>query len=699
MKNLITISLFFLFSIPFALSSINPSVNNAYSVGSVIQGEIFINDEARLGAPVEPITFLGGTLHWESPSVSARPFFMPTTNLGRANFDIAKGKTVTLQGNFSGNNDFRKIGAGNLIFQGDNSHLIGDILVGEGLLIGTGPNSLQSHLFLNGGAVTFAQSSPTNFTHMLQGNGPVNISGSTIIEFTGDSFDFLGDTTVTSGEFKLNAALGGNVNVNGGRISGGGTVIGNLSINDGEVTPGNSIGTLHVIGDFHQGDKTTYVVQLDQNGAHSSLDVEGKATIADNTALNVSSTTGSVRAQFPYRILSAVEGLTGTYSNLFVSNLPIIPKIIYGPNNIFLLFVQNFAPSALTHNQKAVANQLDAIVDPRPSQHVLLSGLLNLSSGNLREALDELAGTPYADEWIQAENSIQLFQRHIYGRVRPKTATNCCCRDSLWFEGSGGRTLYKKNHDASGFDVNDFELTLGIDHRFSPCLTLGSAVSYEHDKQHFNRKAHGDTETYLGSIYGLYRHRSLYLFSDLILGYRKGSIQRHVDVFGTRFSTKGNPIAFESVLYAEVGKDFCIPCLLIQPFVGIEAGYFNFKRFSENGNAAINLDIRQKSYAALHSLLGFHLTFQNMPCQISLGIDLDWRYRFTKIQNRREMSFENSGSTFDIIGVNNLRNTYEGALTLSKQFAECWNVYIQASGQHSSCFKNYSFVGGFATRW
>lgn len=353
-------------------------------------------------------------------------------------------------------------------------------------------------------------------------------------------------------------------------------------------------------------------------------------------------------------------------------------------------------------NQIHVARQIESITDPTPAQQELLNdfAFLGLTQDMVETALTEMSGIPYVNDLQAMELSTNLLIRRLYAQIRSYATRPLCCQEcspAAWLEFSGGSSFFKRNQNAPGFNVEDYEATVGAQGCFD-CWTVGGAFSYQYDSKHFHSGAHGKTNGYHGAIYGLYRSQEYYLMLDIMGGYYASRINRKVDIANIELTAKGRPKAFDTVVYAEIGKDFNWRSLLIQPFFGLEGGYYGSKRISESGLSAINLNVHEKSYGTANSRLGLHLSSWDGKYGFEFGFDLSWQYRLIAPQESRRVSFETFGESFSVHGVKIDRSSFDGAFSVAKRL-DTWTIFVQVEGQVSNTLANYNVMGGLNYAW
>lgn len=524
-----------------------------------------------------------------------------------------------------------------------------------------------------------------------------------------DSLVFQGNVSVLdgvslAGRLALNSTLEGAFNLTNGRLSGTGRIIGDVQISGGTISPGNSIGTMTVTGNYTQFSGSTYHVQIDSTGASSLLDISGSANIDTGAILSVESLDGGA-ASTPYTILTAAGGVTGTYGTVITSGLPRTPNVTYDANNIYLLF-QNFLSAAKTHNQKEVAIQLDSLTNPDPAQQSLLNQLNALSNSALAEAMGEMSGSQYVTFLPGYEAASRQFQQRLNNVLRPIYTDPCSCSQTCaenwqpWIEINGVHLRLQGNSNGASAQWNGVSLSGGVQSTLNSHWTVGSALSYEADRIHFDsHQGSGRNHFYLASIYSVLRTAKSYLLADFFAGYGEGKITRKVHINDLNYHAKGKPKGFLTGAYAEAGIDYTLCNILVQPFVGLDAGYFAINRFSEWNANPIGLRIHRGAYVAATSALGGHFTYNPQACGIELGLDLAWRYRLTKVRNSLGVNFETFGNSFTILGDYLGRNSLDTTLSFQKECGHGSLVFIDLTGQWWTHATSYSLSGGFQWTW
>lgn len=236
---------------------------------------------------------------------------------------------------------------------------------------------------------------------VLGGNSTFNTLTvqSGVLEVTGS---LAATTTVEGGNLKVNGMLTGNTMVRpAGTLSGSGVITGVVT-NQGTVAPGNSIGTLHVTGDFTSEMGSRYEVEVNGAGQSDLIAATGTATLNGGTVF-VTSEDRSTGAALDYTILTGAGGVTGTFAGL-VENFPFLDhRLVYQPTAVLLQGFRNnaeFSQVAVCPNQYQAALGLEAAEDDASS------------SADMDRVVSEMVGQPTVA-------SAQSFLSEASGASRP----------------------------------------------------------------------------------------------------------------------------------------------------------------------------------------------------------------------------------------------------------------------------------------
>lgn len=520
---------------------------------------------------------------------------------------------------------------------------------------------------------------------------------------------YTGLTTVEQGTLILAGSILRDIDVSPSGVLGGtGTVGGDLT-NAGTISPGESIGTLHIQGDLINNDGD-YFVEVNGGGQSDLIAVAGDALIAGGL-VTVESVDSTYAFHHRYTIVDAASVTPDGYSGVTAERSLIQPFLSYDPSHVYLTLTTNIDSVAMTHNQHAIAEQLDGITDPTTGQNLLLSGIVNLPSSDVPKVLDALSGYQYTNDLINSMILNRQFIRRLYDPIRSIVSkeTYCCCSDTcvcsddtspVWFETSSIYARLDKSKNVPGSNMNGYEITAGIQKTIDCDWTVGVAGSYEKDHCHYK---HGDglenNKTWFGGIYGLFRPLDYYALVDLAYSYSKNKMHRKVDMGTLDDFVKGKPNAYQLTLYGEFGIDYSLCEMLIQPFFGIEAGWYRRNHVTETSIGSMELFIHQRDRIIATSRLGLHLTTYELSNGCKISFDLAWDARWTSGNTNIKGRFEEFGGSFDIKGTEHKRSSFDYAITVMKPFWDCWEGYLEGSGESWNNVQLYNVLAGVKCSW
>lgn len=549
------------------------------------------------------------------------------------------------------------------------------------------------------------------------GANSLTISGDGTQVLTGQN-TYAGGTTVNSGNLVVDGSIINNVLVTGGQLSGTGTIgtsspLSTTTVIGGAVKPGDSPGILTNLGNYVQ---TGGTLKIDLNGLgnvpgvnNGELIVGGTTTLSEPAFVTVNSLDGSFFIGGRYTILASEGSVSGIFDPVVVTNTQIVPVITYDNNDVYLSFQEPFLGCACDSNGRHVAEQLFTITNPNAEEQALLSAITSLSCQDIGVALDALSGVPYAGQLIGTEIATHQFVRRLYDPLRAflykdPNPSECECGKGIktWLEVGGIHSNFKPKHHrcSNKLRTNGYQISAGAHTECDHTWAAGAALSYEHTVGKFHHKNNASTNTVLGALYGTYRMCEYYFMGDLVIGGNTAKVHRHFEIGSVKFFQKGRPEALQGILYGEFGYDIPYCSFLIQPFLGLEGGCYNYKRFSEHLDNIVRLRFKKKNYGTFDTRLGVHLSMDEIACGLFIAIDLAWQCRLNKLKNSLNAEFAEFGTGFALRQTNLNRNSFEASLNLEQKIGDCWSIYTTGFWQQwlSNSYA-YNLLGGFSYSW
>lgn len=509
---------------------------------------------------------------------------------------------------------------------------------------------------------------------------------------------YTGLTKVNEGILILTGSVAGDVNVNlSGILKGTGTIGGNL-VNFGTVAPGESIGTLHVLGDYVN-NSGTYDVEVNGQGQSDLIDVSGNVML-NGGIVAVSSVDGRYNFQKPYTIVIADGDVSGTYTGATASGF-IKPILTYDPHHVYLTIMSDLLKAAKTCNQFGVAGSLDNLLNPNDAQSLVINEIVNLPLDKAQMSLESFSGFQYTQDVWMTEIATRRFLRHLYDPLR-SLVSDCgscipCSEWTAWLE-TGGSFTNLRGKNAHKMNVNSFEVTGGVQKTFCYDLTFGLAGSYEHDQVKY-RNGHANRNSEFIAAYGLYKPCMFYGLADLVYGHTSNRVSRTMHAGDLHFKAHSKPNLNTFAFYGEMGFDLNNEYFLIQPFLGVQAGKSRRNHINENFADGWGLSINKRDWSSVSSRLGFHLSQCNLCECINTTLDIAWNYLWSEHNNSTKGRFRHFGEAFSICGNNLDRNSFDYALNFQTCLCDDLEAYLELGGELWSRAHTFDVIAGIKFSW
>ncbi len=402
-----------------------------------------------------------------------------------------------------------------------------------------------------------------------------------------------------------------------------------------------------------------------------------------------------------YNVIHSNNTISTTFDTVVSNNSLVLTSVIYDSNDVYLMFRQNLGFAALTHNETVVATQLDGINNPTSDELAVLEALVNLSVHDARNALDNIAGEQYTYIVELDRYSNETLNRRIFNALR-KTLSPCWCENpcepiQTWFQLGEGQGYAHRDCNSNGLRTLNWDFTLG---GFTPIcegLLIGVAANYEIQNVQFYEGGHTHWHTGQAALQGIYQNACGYLLADLIIGQSWGKVRREIDFGSIHRVAKSKPKVTQGFVYAETGFNYFWCDVLLQPFVGFEAGFYRQKEFDESGADSLNLTVSKQEVNTYDSYLGTHVTTY-WDCFV-INADISWQHRYDRSCVNTTTRFEEFGESFSIYGVRLGRNAVNWAFNASTEYREGVTLYAELSGQRWKNWSTYGIDLGISLEW
>nr|WP_243451631.1 autotransporter domain-containing protein [Sphingosinicella soli] len=626
--------------------TIDTDGNNAAFTGVISGAGGMTKDGAGTLVLTGANTYTGGTTITEGTLVGNTTSLQgDIANNAALIFDQAADDTFA--GVVSGSGTFTKDGAGTLILTGANTYT-GGTTITDGTLVGN-TTSLQGDI-ANNAALIFDQATDGTFADAISGTGSFEKSGAGLLNLTGTS-SFSGTTTVSAGRLAVNGSLAASdVDVqSGGSIGGNGTIGGLIVRTGATAAPGNSIGELtsatFVV--FEAG--STYEVEVDAAGNTDLIVATTTATIEGGTVA-VLAEDGTYLPQTQYEIVTAGDGVTGTFEAV-TSNLAFLtPTLSYGPNAVTLTLTRNdiaFGAAGTTPNQIATGTAIEGAFSP---QSDVFNALVGASTAEIGYGLDAFSGEIHASSLSIASEDAAHLRRSLLARSQGAMAAAEGRNVVLWSE-AGGNWI-DRDGDGNAADVNSsgYSLLLGIEANLGDTVKIGIAGgTAETDVKLDARGSKADMKSLYGAVYGSAAFGALTLRVGGSYADFDTDTTRNVDfrTFSEELTASYGGSAVQA--FGEIGYTVPLGKGTVEPFAGLNGLWLKDKDFAETGGtAALEGDGRRRSYS--WSSLGLRATIGGALAPVVGRVQVGWEHALGDVDVNSDLQFAAGGNAFRIEG-------------------------------------------------
>ncbi|WP_371373853.1 autotransporter domain-containing protein [Sporomusa aerivorans] len=595
----------------------------------------------------------------------------------------------------SGTGSLLKNGTGTVILTNDNTYTGGTTISGGTLQVGNGgtTGSITGDV-VNNGVLAFDRSDGVTLSGQITGAGAIRQLGSGLVSLTGNSGTFTGTTTVEAGSLKVNGTLGGVLDIQtSGRLQGTGTV-GNLTMN-GVIAPGNSIGTLNVAGDITFNTGSVYEVETNAAGQADRINASGTATI-NGGSVQVLAATGNYAPATTYTILSATNGVSGTFTDGVTSNLAFLdPSLSYDTNNVYLRLTRNdvtFDGIGLTPNQITAGKGTESLT----LGNSIYDAVLNLSSDQARHAFDQLSGELHASVATTLIEDSRFVRNAMNDRLRVKANA-----PGAWSQAFGSWGHTSSNGNAAKMDRSTGGFLFGSDIPASDTWRFGAVAGYSHTSFDVKaRNSSGSSDNYHLGLYGGSDWGQLGFRSGLAYTWHNIDTTRSVMFpgFSDRLSGGYHAGTFQAFSELSYGTEKGVTKL--EPFVNLSYVNFDANSLRESGGAAA-LNGSGVSMDTLFTTLGLRTT-----ASVNLGKKavtarslLGWRHAYGDTIPTATMSYASGSSAFTLGGVPIARDAAVVEAGLDFTLSPTKTLAISYNGQFANHLVDQSFKANLSMKF
>ena len=566
--------------------------------------------------------------------------------------------SVVVSNVISGTGSLTQAGSGTLILDGSNTYTGRTVISAGTLQVGDGGTSgtLGLGAVSNNSALVFNRSDSILVTNRISGTGSLTQAGTGTLTLTNVN-SYSGGTWVSDGgtlTVRNSNALGtGGLNIIDGTLK-----VNQLVINVGGNYTQAADGTVEItIG----GTNTT----SGSTNSFGQLNITGTASL-DGTVHVVQANSFLPQRNDTFVLLVASNGVTGTFSaftnDIATSSLLLDPKLTYNVNDVTLTWAQlSFVPYALTRNQRAVAQNLDAVSSSTVSSAVALVNFLDYladPTNNLPLAYDLIAPEELTamftasfagmdaqgSRFLKRVNELRAGYRGLYtdaidryyadgreaGSARPSDEVLSRALEKTWsvcVEGGGKFVDVQSDTNAPGYSLSSGDFTIGMDRRIGDQLVVGAAVSYDSAEASLSDNGSINMDSYLGQLYAAWFKQGLHIEGMLGGGVNSYDTRRQGLLGIASSSTDG--LEWNGLLGG--GYDWQHGAWSFGPQVVVQYMSAEIDGFTEEGSMA-PLHIESQSADALRTRLGAGLRYRgHVPPTLTFvtpEISIAWQHDY-----------------------------------------------------------------------
>jgi outer membrane autotransporter protein len=666
---------------------------NTYTGGtSVSEGTLRLGDSGAIGSGALSLAS-GTTLDLGAHRLT---FANAVAVAGTSTTNVDASGTTALSGVIADGasaGGFTKTGAGELQLTGDNTYT-GTTTIADGTLhIGNGGThgSIAGDI-VDHGVLLLDRSDDVPYGGALSGDGAFRKLGNGALRLTGDSSAFTGATDFTAGALRLDGSLGGDLTMgSGSALTGTGSANNVTLLSGADVSPGGQgvPATFTVTGNLTLAAGSRYTLDVTDTGQSDRLAVGGHATLGGGSVVALG-TGGNWSVGTRYNILSAAGGVSGTFADISSNFVFVTPTLEYTVDDVNLVLNRNATPFpdvAVTHNQRVVAEGIQAFVPGVP----LYDAILPLDAAGARAAFDSLSGEIYASTRTAIADD-QRYQRdainnHLLNNDTAEAGDGVAAWSSVW--GHWG------DHDSDGnaarMTASGGGVLFGADTGVGQGTRLGFALgSGQISASTPARDSSVDVRTRTAGLYAGGRVDAFQWQAGALYGTEK--IHTH------RTATVGDESArLGSDQDAHTAQAFVEGAYVIEgtrgswaPFVNVAYQQLRTPSAYEHSDffGALN-EASEHSHQAFGTL-GLRGEAKLGESSTSLIGSVGWRHAWGNVDSSAAMRFQGGGPTLDVQGVPIADNA--GVVTGGVRFRPSESVTVDAtySGQFAKDAKDQS---------
>jgi autotransporter-associated beta strand protein len=564
----------------------------------------------------------------------------------------------SLAANISGSGSLTKRGTGSVLLTGANTYS-GGTVIEAGTLQGSAA-AFQGDI-QNNARLVIDQAGDGLLSAALSGSGSLVKTGAgALVVRQGQTFS--GRTDVQQGTLVVGDAGFGGAAINGAVIIREGALlkgIGRVGVLDlyGTLAPGNSIGTLHVSGNATFQASARYQVEVNADGGHDLLAVDGRTTILGGSVLGLADG-ASWNPLTRYTILTSQGGISGQF-NAVSSNLAFLtPTLDYASNAVTLSLARNeasFPSVGQTDNQRSTAAALESV-----GSGPLYARVLTLDGDSARQAFEAYAGEVRASAQVSLFDDAARVRRTLADRLVSGQPADAAAEGSgvhAWASAWGHRGHTDDNGNTARSRQQGTGWMAGSDLTLDNQVVLGVAVGQARSTLEVGaRRSDAKTNSTYAGLYAGGTFGQWVVRSGLSAGRSDSRFTRSTGTVGGNQTLKSHDDADLWQGFVEVAHGSDIGRLRLEPYLNYARAELDQDAFAEQGGDAAlagEAQTRALDIGTAGLRTHWHLDSRfNTALVLNVGYQRVWGDTDAGLTQR----FAAGGDAFDISGMPLARN-------------------------------------------
>lgn len=387
---------------------------------------------------------------------------------------------------------------------------------------------------------------------------------------------------------------------------------------------------------------------------------------------------------------AAVTGLVGAYNQalfggLAASGIRVVPldvftllhEIVASPSTYGLVNVTDPACGATPSLQCTSAN----LVVPDAAQTFLFADGVHPTTAGHRLVSDYALSVVRAPAAISLLAESPLDTRAALFRTIYDQATVAGPEDEaktrLWGSAGGGRLKYESSAGDPGARGEPVDFALGIDHRFTPQLTLGAAFAASRVKPDFTGNAGGryrQDERAL-ALYAVLRSGRWHMSAVAAVGKLEFDTQRVVPLGPASRSMDGSTAGWNRSLGIVAGFDSSTRALKHGPVVGLQAQRVNVDGFAERGGSSTAMAFGEQKRESRVGSLGYQVSYAGATFSPYARLSLEHEFKKSERQVNASL-LTMPGNSFELPALTPDRNYATGVVGVGIRLARGISVNL-----------------------